>query len=372
MAVSADESSIRNLIGLIYEAVFDRTQMVAVARKLRDDFGGSRACIVRTDRFGSSAIATEDDPGLLCPEAQNALVRDPLWSTAQAMPLGKVYHRRKIIDEQRFRTRELWTDWFRPRDMGDGMASTLIHDQDSFWSIDLQRSERQQPFDREDAELLAEVVPHFIRASQLARQISDGAAAAGVMALPHAALLLNSQGQLLAANARAEDLLADGVIARAADKTIHLPGHPAQRDFEGRVAACCAMPLGDARVAQASIMLRAGSGARFALSIAPFTAGEHYGLARNGSAIVLILPLSAHDGALVQNLRTLFRLAPAEARLAAALATGRSLVDAAAGLGIAHSTARFYLEQIFRKTDTHHQGELVALLSRLAAMDNGR
>lgn len=61
-------------------------------------------------------------------------------------------------------------------------------------------------------------------------------------------------------------------------------------------------------------------------------------------------------------LHGLFDLAPAEARLAAALAAGQSLKQAAAGAEIMVSTARSYLEAIFRKTGTSQQSQLVALL----------
>lgn len=58
----------------------------------------------------------------------------------------------------------------------------------------------------------------------------------------------------------------------------------------------------------------------------------------------------------------LFDLTPSEVKLAAALAEGRSLQDAALGSGIQFSTARSYLEQIFRKTGTKQQSQLVALI----------
>ena len=62
-------------------------------------------------------------------------------------------------------------------------------------------------------------------------------------------------------------------------------------------------------------------------------------------------------------LRALFDLSPAEARLTAALATGRDLARCAADCHIRMSTARSYLEAIFRKTGVHRQGELVALIA---------
>ena len=58
----------------------------------------------------------------------------------------------------------------------------------------------------------------------------------------------------------------------------------------------------------------------------------------------------------------LFDLTPAEVKLASALAGGHSLKSAAQQIGIQFSTARSYLDRIFRKTGTHQQSELVALL----------
>lgn len=58
----------------------------------------------------------------------------------------------------------------------------------------------------------------------------------------------------------------------------------------------------------------------------------------------------------------LFELTPAEARVADGIARGLSLKQVADLHGLRLSTARAYLDQVFRKTGTHRQGELVALL----------
>ena len=69
----------------------------------------------------------------------------------------------------------------------------------------------------------------------------------------------------------------------------------------------------------------------------------------------------------VERIRTRFGLTGAEARLAARLATGEALEQAADTLGISRETARTQLKRIFLKTDTHRQGELVALLGKIWA-----
>jgi DNA-binding CsgD family transcriptional regulator len=90
----------------------------------------------------------------------------------------------------------------------------------------------------------------------------------------------------------------------------------------------------------------------------------------SGAAIMLIvttigISVNAPDLSL---LRSLFDLSPAEAKLAAGLSSGRTLKQAADDAGIRISTARSYLEGIFRKTGAHQQSQLVALLKSTQAL----
>lgn len=82
---------------------------------------------------------------------------------------------------------------------------------------------------------------------------------------------------------------------------------------------------------------------------------------------LLVVRMLSGDASLVSALRlkAIFGLTAAEARLAARLAQGGSLGEAATAFGIARETARAQLRAIFAKTATHRQAELVALISRL-------
>jgi len=71
----------------------------------------------------------------------------------------------------------------------------------------------------------------------------------------------------------------------------------------------------------------------------------------------------------VERLQDAFDLTEAEGRLAARLAAGEGLRSAAHELGITYGTARARLAEIFQKTDTRRQGELInLLLTTLAAV----
>jgi DNA-binding CsgD family transcriptional regulator len=68
-----------------------------------------------------------------------------------------------------------------------------------------------------------------------------------------------------------------------------------------------------------------------------------------------------------QHLKTLFDMTEAEARLAVLLADGEPLRRAAGHLGITYGTARSRLTQLFEKTSTRSQGELIRLLLTVLA-----
>ncbi|MFC3704017.1 response regulator [Devosia honganensis] len=57
-----------------------------------------------------------------------------------------------------------------------------------------------------------------------------------------------------------------------------------------------------------------------------------------------------------------FGLTPAETRIASALAQGRTPAQIAAGFNISRTTVTFHLRNIFQKTGTSRQAELVAVL----------
>jgi DNA-binding CsgD family transcriptional regulator len=66
-------------------------------------------------------------------------------------------------------------------------------------------------------------------------------------------------------------------------------------------------------------------------------------------------------------LRHLFSLTPAEAKLANLLVRGLSPDEAGEKPGVKRATARNQLKAIFAKTNTHRQGQLVALLATLSS-----
>jgi DNA-binding CsgD family transcriptional regulator/PAS domain-containing protein len=84
---------------------------------------------------------------------------------------------------------------------------------------------------------------------------------------------------------------------------------------------------------------------------------------------LLISDPERRPGPSAQEVTALFRLTPAEVRLAQSLADGTSLRRSADRLGITYGSARSRLTQIFDKTHTRSQRELIRLLLTVVAAD---
>lgn len=91
------------------------------------------------------------------------------------------------------------------------------------------------------------------------------------------------------------------------------------------------------------------------------------------AAIIYIVDPDQELQKLIEPVCKIYHLSPAETRLACMLAQGQSLAEAAERLHLQEQTARGYLKQIFWKTDTNRQVELVRvlLLSAVHAGNHG-
>jgi DNA-binding CsgD family transcriptional regulator len=86
--------------------------------------------------------------------------------------------------------------------------------------------------------------------------------------------------------------------------------------------------------------------------------------ASNSFGVVFITDPDRADDPTVETLRRAFHLTYREAATATAIAHGQGLQAAADTMGVALTTARSQLQQVFAKTGTSHQAELAALVHR--------
>lgn len=180
---------------------------------------------------------------------------------------------------------------------------------------------------------------------------------------PVAIVLLDVQKRVVFANEPAAELhrRADGVsicssgigLLRAHDNT--------------RLQGLIARAVGGYGPATRSMRALRSSGRRpYGLLIAPLSQRDRdWDPVRAACRPAVCIVIADPDGSRalpVERLQDAFDLTEAEGRLAARLAAGEGLRSAAHALGITYGTARARLAEIFQKTETRRQGELINLL----------
>ncbi len=222
------------------------------------------------------------------------------------------------------------------------------------------------------------LLPHFGRAMKLqlrlrAAAVEASSATDALDRLPQAMFLVDARGGIAFANRAAEALLAraDGVRANAAGLCAATAAQTASlRRLIGRaVGAVGALRSGG------SMRLDRPSGRRaLSVMVTPLRAGAQPEWVPGSlpAAVVLVADPDAEAATVAPGqLRALYGLTPAEAALAARVASGGGVKAAARALGIAPSTARTHLHRVFDKTGTARQAELAALLATLRGIVAG-
>jgi DNA-binding CsgD family transcriptional regulator len=173
-------------------------------------------------------------------------------------------------------------------------------------------------------------------------------------------LLLGTAGEVLALNRCARVLLSKVAVARPSDDELVLSREALKLLLRSETSTRFTMNE-DAWV----VIPRPDDDSRpLVMHAVPI---DNAGSSGPHTALVLV-DLDTAPRPTPEALQKIFGLTLAEAKLAIEVARGKSLEDIAAETRISVSTARKQLASIFSKTNTHRQGELVALLARVSIL----
>lgn len=355
----------------LYLAAQQPEEWTAAMDAVRRLFDGSRACLLLVDPVsGYRSVPSLADEEFDKSGAVDLAVRDELHEAMLSIRQGEARSWREMMDLDAFRQRDLARLHFRPRDMDNGLTYVFRSSPTTRWFFDISRHRRQPDFSEAEKKLAHRLGPHLLRAREIA--VATRSAVTGVP-LAGAYFVVDSVCRTEGLNDAADSLLArPGSPLRHARGVLTAVSPPDAERLAGLVASCC-VPLDHARSSPGGMMIAAASEDapmedRLLVSVAPMPAQGWFTLQAQRCALVLARPLHAPSQAAIAELAAaIYGLSGSHARLAAALTAGLSLRDAAAALGLRYGTARVYLDEIFRKTATRRQPELVALLKTIEA-----
>lgn len=272
---------------------------------------------------------------------------------------------RAVVEESRYVQEVL-----RPAQLIDVMSLHLLLTPTRIASLGMARHESEGAVAERDIRLAALLLPHLRRAVMISDvldlcTIERARMAEALDALRCGVVLIDMQGTILHSNGAAERLLAEnsGLIrARGGKFSAKLPS--AARELSGAIKLATQNESSIGNTGIAIRLTEVGEAAVFA-HVLPLT-GSNLRTQLLPSAIAAVfigVPPSSEEAAAAA--AAAFKLTPAETRVLESLLGGRTLAATAIALGIAATTAKSHLENIFTKTGVARQPDLTRLATGL-------
>lgn len=244
-------------------------------------------------------------------------------------------------------------------------AVVLMAAADDAWAVSIQRRSDQEPFSPAELAKLQGLSTRLSAAAATAKAFGYArleAALAAFESAGTAVLLLDRFARVVRLNRAAERMLGQGI--EIVDRKLSPKEPDAAKRFYGALRKVIWDSPGGTSTAGPIALPRPGQ----QTLLAYFTRrdGISADIFSPCQAIVTLVDPEQRLAPASAAIRACYELTEAEARLAACLASGASLDDAASRFGISRTTARNQLASVMSKVGVHRQAELVATLAVLA------
>ena len=365
--MAGQEASADKIIALIYAAGHNPAKWHEVVRALRDYFRSTQACFVRV---GPNATSTDQIRAKEDPYFDELYIREfahdvnMLTKFLVQLPIGEVYSEYNHIDFEVLREQRFWKEWMAPQDMYYPMGAKLFTDGTSTWFVSIDRGQKEEAFGATELGQLKRLIPHFVNSIRMGLELTaERAPAATLSQVSLGVVVLDEQGQVLFANEFAEQVLVregSALTRNSLGQIVTLDRNKAP-ELIGAIAVAAARD--DSEVIHLLLQSPDENHAHdLSVSVSSLNSGSD--IFAHGRQVMLTIRELGRDVPedFDQQLRMLFGLSAQEARVAAKLAYGQTVKEVAESLKVSLPTARTHLANLFRKTKTSQQSQLVALL----------
>ena len=359
------------LLGLIYDAPFAPELWGRAMELLADEVSAGPACMTELD------VVTGEGGG------RSARVPDDTMATyvtqwAQDNPLNLVTDHRAYVNEWRlaiirneewmdyheFTRSRYFNDFLRPIASEHGMMIRLSLSGTVVSAMNIARSARAGAFSDDEVERARRWQGHLVRADRIGRQLRlDQAALDAVDRLVETTgkrlFFLDARGRVRRMSVAAEGMLASGGHLRVEGSMLAADTAGENARLQQLVAAATGRTGGQR--AGGTMSLSTGPGRELELSITPL--GPRSVASWSDEPVALVTLGDEPTGLpTAPLLHRQHGLTLAEARVALALAEGRTLREIADDADVSINTVRAQLQTIFSKTGCRRQADLVRLL----------
>lgn len=364
--------SLSDMLAALYAAPLQPENWQVFLDKLCADLEAVHGALISSNLNCASAQILAVGGIAFTPETQRLYNQyfstlDPYPAAFSCNPrIGPIVAEELITREELERT-EFYNELAAPNQLHHAVFLPAVLTPERADVITLWRDAKQKPFP-EPCTTLELLLPHLQRSLQLHFELANLRSAnrgleRALDAFNRAVFGVNKKGRVLFSNQTALRLIAqgDGLRIEEGSLVADAPAKNAELQFLVEQAAENGAGFSNGT---AVLIERKSQKPPLRLTILPFAEnllGHIPGLA----TLIFVDDPVKKTLSRAAALRALFRLSPAETRLADLLLQGMEIREAADRLGITLETARFHLKQVFAKTGVGRQTELIRLMLSL-------
>jgi len=364
-----------DLLGTIYDTTLDRALWPDVLRRSMEFVGGSAATIFAkspTALHGNVYYDWGTDPYYRQLYFDKYIKLDPTTSshyfadveqpiaTADLMPCGEFL-------ETRF-----YKEWVQPQGLVGFVSAVLDKSATRAALFGVFRRERDGIVDDEMRRRMGLIIPHVRRAVLIGNVLDLNTAEAAsfsdaLSGLAAGVFLVDENARIVFANRSGQIMLDDGQILRQKDRVL-MAVDPRTRTALHDVIALASGA--DAAVGAIGIAVALSSPPEPWLArVLPLTSGArlHAGIACSAVAAVFVHRASLETRSSIETLSKLYSLTPSEQRVLAAVGEVGRISAVAEVVGISEQTVKTHLQNLFAKTGTNRQSDLIKLVAAHAS-----
>lgn len=369
MAPDPNQDKVHALIRLIYEAAAEPAMWQTFLREFGEAVRASAVGLVVIDAGGGKATVDESvnvDPYYQRSFVEHFGVHNP-WTTPAVAHLwtpGSIVDGRDTIADEDFVKTEFYNDFLKPQGWYTAFGSIIS--QENFGSSYITALRPHSAVPEEGHKLLRILMPHLQTAMRLHERISQlevtvSALSDAINHLPGGVIIVDIYSRVLVINRTAESILAGNHGLRNGPSGLYASEPGESLALQTTIAAAVRARDGELAAPIPISISRDGSRRPLQILVAPIPP-QLSGTRRQPAAVLFIAdPDNAQEPSRTL-LQSTFSLTEAEARVAAALALGKSVEQISAEFNVTADTVRTHLKKVFSKTDTCRQGELIRLL----------
>jgi DNA-binding CsgD family transcriptional regulator len=370
---AADPDGLATLIGAIYDCVIDPSRWYGTVDRIRRRFNLYNAILSVNGSDGTIVMhVSVNVPGDMLPLIEKYAADVPGmwggWARIAAAPLEEPIFNSDVRPPG-YEDTQYYRHFVAPQEIVDAIAIVLVRDANTVANLAFGIHRSAPPLTPAQVDELRILAPHIRRAVVISRMLVSTMTAAtsftdALDASPAGVVLVNAERHIVHANQAGRAMLAAGDPIRNTEGLLELATEVVPGTLRRAIETA-----GDAVAGSKGmgVPARRLDGRPLTMQVMPLERRRGADTSRAAVAAVFIAEAAGGPATSAEILSILFDLTPAEARIFSLIASGQSIAQIGAELGIAAATAKTHLARIYHKTGQSSRAGLVKLAQDVTA-----